>query len=218
MLALIQTPSHEGVIKERLIALSMVAGYIATVAAGGAPSISLAENSKLPEVLAWAYALGGVGERVFWTSSFDGLGRLVARELTRNFCMTEPPTCDFSLDEARVLVDPALKDSLVALRIKQARSVAVSLLPGVNLSVPLTENASTEKQEQDKISKLLPTDSESTVLPALARALWPYIESMLNAQHSQGRQSYVPAGGRNKSKKRPDQTIPPKQDTFLGKK
>ena len=74
------------------------------------PSLSLATTNaaRWPEITAWAYVLGSIGERVVWTSSFDGLGRLVARKLLRPLRLDEPPTCDFALDEAVVLVDPKL--------------------------------------------------------------------------------------------------------------
>src|ERR1051326_1271969 len=63
--------------------LAFLAGYLANVVAGGAASMGLLEHTadRWPEVTAWAYLLGGVCERRVWTSAFDGLGRLVAREL-----------------------------------------------------------------------------------------------------------------------------------------
>lgn len=126
--------------------LLFVAGYLATVAAGGSPSLGLAETAahRWPQIIAWAYVLGGVGESVTWTSSFDGLGRLVARELLRPFRLDEPPTSDFALAEAAVLVDRALSDPLVHLRIKQSRVLSVALLAGVNVAVPIAELSQTD--------------------------------------------------------------------------
>lgn len=126
--------------------LLFVAGYLATVVAGGSPSLGLAETAarRWPQIAAWAYVLGGVGETVTWTSSFDGLGRLVARELLRPFRLDEPPTTDFALAEAAVLVDRALSDPLVHLRIKQSRVLSVALLPGVNVAVPIAEASQSE--------------------------------------------------------------------------
>ena len=65
--------------------LTLLVGYLATVAAGGSASLPLVEDEadRFPELTAWAYVAGGVGERIPWTSGFDGLGRLVARELQR---------------------------------------------------------------------------------------------------------------------------------------
>lgn len=157
---------------QRKVALAALAGYLATVAAGGAPSLALAESlaGRWPEITAWAYLIGGVGEKVLWTSAFDGLGRLIARELQRAFRLDESPTSDFALDEMTVLADRALKDPLVNLRVKQARLVTVAIFPGVNVSVPIGEPASlssmkpeaARSQSQDPIS-------------LLADAIWPYL-------------------------------------------
>jgi hypothetical protein len=137
MLSLSRATPDEGFVSRHMLA--MLASYLATVAAGGAASLSLLEPHALrwPELMAWAYVLGSVGERVVWTSSFDGLGRLVAREMMRPLRLDEAPTCDFSLDEATILFDAQLSDPLVHLRIKQARIATVCLVPGVNILIPL---------------------------------------------------------------------------------
>jgi hypothetical protein len=130
-------------------ALGLLTGYLATIAAGGAPSLSLVEatGARLPELVAWAYVAGSIGERVLWTSSFDGLGRLVARELMRPLRLDEPPACDFALDEALAVVDVKLKDPLVRLRVKQARVATVAIWPGVNIAVPLDGPRDIERTE-----------------------------------------------------------------------
>ncbi len=160
-------------------ALALLAGYLATVAAGGTPSLTLAENTSLrwPEITAWAYVVGGIGEAIVWTSSFDGLGRFVSRELMRPFRMGEAPTCDLALDEALVLIDPKLSDPLVHLRIKQAKIATVALLPGVNIAIAIGESTGTEtKQEnvgrgnQDKV-----TSVGRDFAVAIAEAVWPHL-------------------------------------------
>src|SRR5208283_3504151 len=161
--------------------LALLAGYLATVAAGGKPTLSLAESNaaQWPEVTGWAYVVGGIGERVFWTSSFDGLGRLVARELMRPLILDDPPTCDFAYDEAAILVDPKLPDPLVHLRIKQGKIATVALLPGVNISVGITnlaaqdargEAARTGRQMESTVGSRANRD----VVAAIADAIWPY--------------------------------------------
>ncbi len=163
--------------------LAFLAGYLATVVAGGSASLTLtSETAKsAPEITAWAYALGGVGESVVWTSSFEGLGRLVARELERPFHLGEAPLCDFAVDEAAVLVDRELSDPLVRLRIKQTRVATVALLPGVNIAVPLREAVAAD----DRRSTPTPTPTrgspagEGDILGLLAAALWPRIEAHL---------------------------------------
>jgi len=164
----------------RRSALTLLAGYLATVAAGGIPSLSLAENSAFqwPEITAWAYVIGGIGERVVWTSSFDGLGRLIARELMRPFRIDEPPYCDFALEEANVLVDLKLADPFVHLKIKHGQSVTVALFPGVNVSVPIPHLSTPESRPVSSASR--PTESTRAIrdpLSFLAAALWPYLRS-----------------------------------------
>lgn len=171
----------------RHLALPLAAGYLATVAAGGESSLNMAEKlaPRWPEVTAWAYTIGGLGEKVIWTASFDGLGRLVARELTRPLHLAEPPNYDIALEEALILVDRKLSDPLVHLRIKQARILTVSILPGVNVFVSGRESWKLEKT--NPISATKPDLSgqqkdarpEVNPIPALAEALWPYIHTRL---------------------------------------
>jgi hypothetical protein len=164
---------------ERHDVLAFMAGYVATVAAGGTPSIGLAEQvaDRWPEVLAWAYVIGGIGESITWTSSFQGLGRLISRELMRPFHLDEPPQCDFAFIEASYLVDRQLSDPLVHLQIKQQRVVTVALFPGVNVSVPLPE-----VQDHQPVSKPTPAPRASRDLEQLAASLWPLIEDRLRRE------------------------------------
>lgn len=156
---------------------AFLAGYVTTVAAGGLPSLSLAEqiSSEWPEVLAWAYVVGGLGEQVTWSSTFHGLGRLVWRELSRPFHLDDAPSCDFSLDEALCLIDRQLNDPLVHLKVKQQRLVSVSILPGVNVNVPLGENQETRAAPFTRSSG----GRVSKELSRLANDLWPLIEARL---------------------------------------
>lgn len=170
--------------------LSFLAGYLCTVAAGGSPSLGLAESvSKAhPQILAWAYVVGSVGENVTWTSSFEGLGRLISRELLRQFSIDDAPVCDFAIDEAVVLTDPQLKEPLVHLKLKQSRVVSVALFPGVNVSVPLGDQndagrpAMSRNAGRTNESASLEDDRS---LRALADALWPHlVDRVLGAKNS----------------------------------
>jgi len=167
------------------VILGLLAGYLATVAAAGSPSISLAENvaTQWPEIIAWAYVIGGIGENVLWTSSFDGLGRLVARELMRPVRFDESPTCDFGYEEGIVLADSKLKDPLVHLRIKQARIANVALFPGVNAYVSINESVPVEnmKSVTNRFGRK-PLNlnanrigSDNDTISILADAIWPFI-------------------------------------------
>lgn len=161
--------------------LRFVGGYLATIAAGGSPSLGLAAkvSAKHPQILAWAYVLGSVGERVTWTSGFSGLGRLVTRELTRALHLDEPPFSDFSIDEAHYIIDKQLSDPLVHLKIKQLRSVSVSLFPGVNIVVPLSDTGDVNiSSSQQKFS----SDKTDHELARLVESIWPLIKQKIQSE------------------------------------
>ena len=174
-------------------ALGLVIGYLATIAAGGAASLALVENcsDEFPELTGWAYLVGGIGERVTWTSGFDGLGRLIARELLRPLRLDEPPTCDFAFDEAIVLADRELKDPLVHLRIKQAKALSVSLYPGVNIAIPIVDGTALEstyrdfKEPKEVVASESHTSSIEDPLGSLAHALWPHLKTFVIEETSQ---------------------------------
>ena len=168
---------------ERRNALALATGYLATVAAGGAASLALLEDcaEESPELTGWAYLVGGIGERITWSSGFDGLGRLIAREFHRPLRLDDPPTCDFSFDEAKVLADDGLKDPLVHLRIKQAKVLSVSLFPGVNIAIPVADTVTAEQtirnaeEPRDLVEREDLGENRESELASLAAALWPYL-------------------------------------------
>jgi hypothetical protein len=172
---------HSAQDSAELNAILLLAGYLATVVAGGSASLSMVEASsqRWPQITAWAYILGSIGEKVVWTSSFDGLGRLVARDLLRPLRLSEAPTCDFSLDEALVLVDPQLSDPFVHLRIKQSRIVTVSLFPGVNISLPFVSDMNQENQAVSPNTKQMKRPVWNEELADLANSLWPYLREIM---------------------------------------
>lgn len=166
--------------------LALISAYLATVAAGGQASLSLLEPHAQgsPELLAWAYVLGSLGEQVVWTSAFDGLGRLVARELMRPAHFDEMPTCDFSLDEATVVFDGQLPDPLVHLRIKQSRMVSVSLAPGVNIQVALTESQVSGARSTEAAQRDRPTEAGARTqdLDGIVDAVWRKLRGRIEQQ------------------------------------
>lgn len=161
----------------RFLKLSFLAGYLATVAAGGTASLKLAEAVSVvhPQITAWAYVLGSVGESVTWTSGFDGLGRLVARELGRSFNISEPPSCDFSLDEGTVLIDRQLGDPLVHLRIKQTRTVSVALFPGVNVIASIADQGYDNRKQATAASATRIPNRRDGAWEVVADAIFPHI-------------------------------------------
>ena len=174
-------------------ALALATGYLATVAAGGSASLALVEDcaDEFPELTGWAYLIGGIGERITWTSGFDGLGRLIAREFHRPLRLDEPPTCDFSFDEAIVLADRELKDPLVHLRIKQAKILSVSLFPGVNIAIPTVDSAALEaayrgaEEPKKVVAAEGLTSSNENLLGILSEALWPYLRPFVIEETTQ---------------------------------
>lgn len=159
---------------EHRIRMSFLAGYIATIAAGGAASLGLAEAvaDEYPEVLAFAYLIGGLGERRSWAGAFQGLGRIVARELRRSWNVKDGPASDFSSQEAEVLVDRHLNDPLVYLKLKQSRIATVALAPGVYIQLPFAEFAEPIVDAR----RNAPTPQEKVdPLTALADALFPLL-------------------------------------------
>lgn len=205
----------------RRTVLAFMAGYIATIAAGGSASLSLATNHAQdhPQIAAWAYALGGVGEHVTWTASFDGLGRIIARELMRPFHLEDQPDCDFALDEGAVLADPGLSDPLVHLRIKQGRNLAVTIYPGVNATVSLPESP----VEQRAASRPAPVEravSNTTIFPGgdealtlLTEMIWarllPRLEQKREAtQYGQYQKSKAPGSTKRSNKGTREPSLP----------
>lgn len=193
-------------------AIAFLAGYLATVAAGGSPSLGLTGDiaRKWPEVTAWAYLVGSIGEQVIWTSGFDGLGRLVGRELTRPLRLDEAPTCDFSVDEALVLVDRKLDDPLVHLKIKQLRVVSVSLYPGANLSIAVLDAQQEVRQLTPAVQReqrlLVEGRSDKQVLSVLADALWPHLRPKIEGELSTNADAAERRGYRRPGRKTAAQT------------
>ena len=178
-------------------ALALTTGYLATVAAGGSASLALVEDcaDRWPELTGWAYLIGGIGERITWSSGFDGLGRLIARELQRPLRLDEPPTCDFAFDEAIVLLDTELKEPLVHLRIKQAKVLSVALFPGVNIAIPIVDTAAVESGPRwgwgpkQAVPQEGPTGANENVLRLLAEALWPDLRPLVIAEMTKASKS-----------------------------
>ena len=160
-------------------ALAMLCGYLSTKAAGGAPSISLVNKLgyEAPELIGWTFLIGGIGEPITWSSGFDGLGRLIARELNRPFRLDEPPTCDFALDEAVVLLDRELKDPLVHLKIKRSKDLSVALFPGVNIGVPTVEARrkaiDAKYHNKREVSESSAVGTKGDLASVLSDFLWP---------------------------------------------
>ncbi|MES0152916.1 hypothetical protein NKJ81_04920 [Mesorhizobium sp. M0018] len=191
--------------------LCFLAGYIVTIAAGGTPSLGLAEkvSGKWPQILAWAFLIGSLGERVLWNSGFDGLGRLVTKELLKSFRLTDYPSCDIFLDEGEVLVDKKLSDPLIHLKIKQQRIISVGILPGVALTVPIDEQVATPQRPPVAYEKVVAGGQRALFgrdINDIVDLLWPRFRDKIRAEFSP--ESEVTGRGRSKKKEPSQERLP----------
>jgi hypothetical protein len=159
-----------------------VAGYIISRIGGAELDLRLAEgfNSAYPIVLTWAAILGGLGATTYWSDAFGGIGRLVARELSRPFDISEPPIADIAADEFFVLLGSDRGQS--RFRTASRQIATVSVRPGVitQISVVDSEKAAVESAApvQQKTSNRK-DDSEQRSFQSLAQQLFPTIRRLL---------------------------------------
>jgi hypothetical protein len=107
---------------------------------------------------------------------------LVARELLRPLRLEDSPTCDFSLDEANVLADPKLSDPLVHLRVKQARLLTVSLVPGVNVQLPLSDSTASKSGRGEPFRRGVFGErlERRDTVSAFLDVFWPHIQDRVD--------------------------------------
>jgi hypothetical protein len=196
-----------GTVRSELICFA--AAYLVTIAAGGSPSIGLAERiaDKWPQMLAWAYLIGSLGEKIVWNSSFDGLGRLVNRELSQSFSVHEYPSYDVLADEADVLVDRKLSDPLVRLRLKQQRIASVGLFPGVSISVALDDAGPTARNEVSS-PRIEGRRAPARDLSDMADQIWPLIRAKFLAEFGDPGLEFVKSRNRGKKKESSQEPLP----------
>jgi hypothetical protein len=107
----------------------------------------------------------------------------------RLFNVAEAPLCDFSADEAFVLVDKQLSDPLVHLRLKQSRVATIALFPGVNVAVPFADQVVDTPRQAERSrtdQTLIGTDAAWAVV---AEALAPYLIPRLREALDQATES-----------------------------
>lgn len=161
---------------------NFVAGYVISRIGGAERDFRLAQDFKdRANVLAWAAITGGLGVETFWTSAFDGLGRLLAKELLRPLFLSEFPDADISLDEIRYLEPNGGK---LPFRTTSRNAAIVALQPGVNVTVALTEidrspSRNTASSQRELYQQQMPLDLNSTQIDALVERLLPLLERRL---------------------------------------
>jgi hypothetical protein len=164
--------------------MTFAAGYIISRVGGAERDLRLAEGfgSWHPHVLTWAAVIGGLGATTYWSDAFGGIGRLVARELSRSLDLTDPPTADISADE--FLVINGLESGPTKLRTALRQVATISVRPGVVVQLSISDDdRSGRPEEAARIPppsvSLVRERQESRHLETLAEQLFPYIRNLL---------------------------------------
>jgi hypothetical protein len=142
-------------------------GYIASKVGGGWRNIDLAmEWSKIaPLAPVWFGIVHSLSEREIYGARFDGVSRLVLRELECLFHLRERPKSDISVEELQVAVSSNLKEK-IQFRTANSRAVLVELLPGVPFTVALDsrrDQASTLPQQKPASAPATYRQSDETL-------------------------------------------------------
>lgn len=172
--------------KDAFELMPFAAGYIISRIGGGQRDLRLADTFEnyAPDVLGWAATLGGLGGVPSWTDAYNGLGRLVSRELMRPFHISDPPTADGAAEEVMVIVELDRSATRSRIRTAQKNVAALSSLPGVVAYLPITED------DRDRARSVLaspttlaPSPSlpnyDQSNLRSLAEHLWPFLRPLL---------------------------------------
>jgi hypothetical protein len=160
--------------------LYFAAGVVISGIGGGERDLRLAEmfGPGHPDVLTWAVIVGSLGESIYWSDAFGGIGRLVARELARSFDVLEAPTADISADE--FFVATANGSGQIRLRTAFRNVLSISLRPGVVVQLSLVEED--RSRPDDTVRMPVQTRAYSTVessqIQSLAEQLFPYLRGM----------------------------------------
>lgn len=171
---------------------NFVAGYVISRIGGAERDFRLAQDFRdREEVLAWAAIVGGLGVETFWTNAFEGLGRLVAKELLRPLSLSEFPDADISLDEIRHLESG---DGKLPFRTSSKNSAIVGLQPGVNVTVALSDADRSSirpisNPQKGSSQPQMALDFNSSQIDSLVERLLPLLERRLNIPTKAGRYS-----------------------------
>jgi hypothetical protein len=165
---------------EALQVIHFSAGYIISRIGGAERDLRLAETFEegYPNVLTWAAVLGGLGATTYWSDAFSGIGRLVARELSRSFDLSEPPSSDISADELFVLAGPDRRGARFRTASRQSASVSLRLGVVTQLSL-IEEERKSELARTASQPKSTGEVSEYRKAQNLAQQLFPFIKNLL---------------------------------------
>jgi hypothetical protein len=119
--------------------LQFAIGYIVGRIGAGETNLELLEDVRIgyPATMIWAATLPALYRPFYWGQAFDGLGRLVLRELTKPLHPRDMPSADISLDELRATMNPSVEYKRLPFRTAQRTSASVEIAPGVVHSIGL---------------------------------------------------------------------------------
>jgi hypothetical protein len=122
--------------------------------------------------------IGGLGATTYWSDAFGGIGRLVARELSRSLDLIDPPTSDISADEFLVI------SGATKFRTALRQIATISLRPGVVIQLSTFDDDRRSRTEEPTRILQPPVNSarekqEPRQIEALAYQIFPFIRALL---------------------------------------
>jgi len=183
----------EGIADQDRVFVLFAAGYVLSRIGGAERDLRLAEafDGDQEEVLTWAAVLGGLGADAFWTDAFDGMGRLVARELLKPVDIFDFPNCDISLDELMV-VSGGQPSSKARFRSANRNAATVELQIGVSVQFGLVDEDRLRNQPLESAQRTTPASkiaiAEDDALRSLAGQLFPHLQKLFEQHFPQLRE------------------------------
>ncbi|MBI1774610.1 MAG: hypothetical protein HYR63_04605 [Proteobacteria bacterium] len=119
--------------------LRFAIGYLVGRIGAGETNLKLLNviSRNEPATMVWATTLPALFRPFPWGRAFDGLGRLILRDLLAPLHPTDIPVADISLDELRVIVNPQVDYKRLPFRTCQRAFALVELAPGVSHAMSL---------------------------------------------------------------------------------
>ena len=114
-------------------------GYVVGRIGAGELNLGLLREIRAehPATMVWGAALPALFRPYRWGKTFDGLGRLVGRDLLAPLHPKDAPTADISLDELRSTMNPGVAYKRLPFRTAQQGFALVEIAPSVHHAVRL---------------------------------------------------------------------------------
>jgi hypothetical protein len=188
--------------------LYFCAGYVISKIGGAERDLRLAQNFEAgyPNVLTWATVIGGLGATTYWADAFGGIGRLVARELSRSLQIYDHPIADIGADELMVIGEK--ETGARRFRTAQRQVVSVSVRPGVVVQIGIADDDRGAERLRETERASVPRtgsverqiQSDPRYLRALAEQLFPYLLPLFTRVDQSRRREQGEARGSRKTK------------------